>query len=111
MIFEVTQDVIRAGFAFGLLPGWWLSMCVIHPAIQCLNMLKVKKTTGDGDLAYQQKSGTVYCAELDFREQIWKFPIISMKLVMNIALLFRQQLIRGRVQGQVPRTTSCISQT
>ncbi|KAI9842656.1 MAG: Type I Iterative PKS [Sclerophora amabilis] len=24
-LFEVTEDVTRAGFAFGLLPGWWLS--------------------------------------------------------------------------------------
>ena len=26
VIFEIAQDVLRAGFAFGLLPGWWLSM-------------------------------------------------------------------------------------
>jgi len=25
VMFEVTQDVLRARFAFGLLPGWWLS--------------------------------------------------------------------------------------
>lgn len=25
VIWEITQDVIRASFAFGLLPGWWLS--------------------------------------------------------------------------------------
>ena len=25
IIFEVTEDVLRARFAFGLLPGWWLS--------------------------------------------------------------------------------------
>ncbi|KAL8860211.1 MAG: hypothetical protein Q9178_003475 [Gyalolechia marmorata] len=25
VVFEVTEDVIRARFAFGLLPGWWLS--------------------------------------------------------------------------------------
>ncbi|KAL9074826.1 MAG: hypothetical protein Q9161_001964 [Pseudevernia consocians] len=25
VIFEITQDALRAGFAFGLLPGWWLS--------------------------------------------------------------------------------------
>ncbi|MCJ1389859.1 hypothetical protein MMC18_002716 [Xylographa bjoerkii] len=25
VIFEIAQDVLRAGFAFGLLPGWWLS--------------------------------------------------------------------------------------
>lgn len=25
MIFEPTEDVLRAGFAFSLLPGWWLS--------------------------------------------------------------------------------------
>lgn len=26
VLFEPTQDVLRAGFAFGLLPGWWLSI-------------------------------------------------------------------------------------
>lgn len=25
VILEITNDVVRAGFAFGLLPGWWLS--------------------------------------------------------------------------------------
>lgn len=29
VVFEVTEDVIRARFAFGLLPGWWLSRFMI----------------------------------------------------------------------------------
>lgn len=24
-MYEVTENSMRAGFAFGLLPGWWLS--------------------------------------------------------------------------------------
>ena len=24
-LYEITQDATRAGFVFGLLPGWWLS--------------------------------------------------------------------------------------
>ena len=26
VLWEVTQDVFRAGFSFGILPGWWLGM-------------------------------------------------------------------------------------
>ena len=28
VIFEVAEDVLRAVFAFGLLPGWWLSTSI-----------------------------------------------------------------------------------
>lgn len=37
-IFEMTQDVLRAQFAFGLLPGWWLSKWRFH--IPCLAIVR-----------------------------------------------------------------------
>ncbi|KAL8846747.1 MAG: hypothetical protein Q9221_008190 [Calogaya cf. arnoldii] len=49
IVFEVTEDVIRARFAFGLLPGWWLSEEEYRQTGPCISINEwdnLMRTTG-----------------------------------------------------------------
>ena len=76
VILEITEDVIRAKFAFGLLPGWWLSKFEqVKSQKGTDNLLKARNALGNGGPVSQSMSGMVFCANQAFRGSIFKFLI------------------------------------
>jgi acyl transferase domain-containing protein len=64
-LYEITQDVTRSGFAFGLLPGWWLSMSQVLFMFCGTNLVsKAMRIIGNGAPASRHRSGMSFCARL-----------------------------------------------
>lgn len=45
----INPDVLRTGFIFGVLPGWWLSRTFFNNSDTNTNLYQAQKIFGDGD--------------------------------------------------------------
>ena len=101
MLLEVTKpDKLGAGFAFGLLPGWWLSMIRSQAySSHQIPTFQVPITGVNGVLAFWSRSGTKSPLETELPKPMLFSSITRMNGVRKHVLWFTQLwLVRLHLQ-------------
>lgn len=76
-MFEIiVPEILRTGFVFGLLPGWWLGTWTRFACVALADDLQALRNYENGVQAYQKPTGMRSLPERDFQVLTSHFSII-----------------------------------